>query len=262
VEFARKQWDSGIGEIVVGVKLHASTRVFRGVDTTRLKRRLVGTKLIGSEARGKQMVFQFSGGCWLGLHLGMTGKLSVAEPEARPAKHDHLILYQHQRALVFSDMRQFGRVRFDCRDSEPGWWSTMPAALNSRDFTLRRLEQFLARHSRLSIKGALLLQSGFPGVGNWMADEILWRAKIYPGQTCRSLNPRQQHRLWRETRLVCRTALRIVGKDFSDPPADWLFHERWKRKGHCPIHRTALRRDSIAGRTSAWCPRCQRPVRK
>ena len=58
------------------------------------------------------MLFVFSGGNWLGIHLGMTGKIRVEPANFRPDKHDHLALYQRERALVFTDSRQFGRVRF------------------------------------------------------------------------------------------------------------------------------------------------------
>ena len=78
VEWYRKKWNPGIGDEVTSVDLHAEKRVFRGTDTAALKRHLTGQKLLRSEARGKRMVFQFSGDAWLGIHLGMTGQFTAA----------------------------------------------------------------------------------------------------------------------------------------------------------------------------------------
>ena len=127
----------------------------------------------------------------------------------------------------------------------------------SSGFTRGRMDSFLEGHSRLPIKAALLLQDGFPGIGNWMADEILWRAGLKPSTRAGRLGEAARERLWKEIRFVCREALKKIGKDFSDPPADWLFHERWGRGGQCPKHRVVLARSVIGGRTTAWCARCQ-----
>lgn len=59
------------------------------------------------------------------------------------------------------------------------------------------------------------------------------------------------------TRQVARIALRTIGVDWSDPPDDWLIHQRWKKSGICPRHGTGLEHATIGGRTTAWCPRCQ-----
>ena len=60
------------------------------------------------------------------------------------------------------------------------------------------------------------------------------------------------------TKFVVRRSLETLGTDFSDPPRNWLIHQKWKRDGVCPIHRTPLRHATVAGRTTVWCPRCQR----
>src|SRR5262249_3745830 len=145
-----------------------------------LRTALPGARLISSEARGKWMAFRFSKQAWLGLHLGMTGELRVEGPKFEPGRHDHLVLYQKQRALVFTDPRVFGRVLFHRSTGVPEWWARMPAPLTSESFTLATLRAFLQRHRAAPIKAVLLQQSGFPGVGNWMADEILWRAGLHP----------------------------------------------------------------------------------
>ena len=258
VEWFRKQWNPGIGAEIVDLTLHAKNRVFRGENVEELQERLIGAKLLTSHTRGKRMLFKFSDNNWIGIHLGMTGKIHVAPRDYKPAKRDHLVLYQKDRALVFSDYRQFGRVRFHHGANEPDWWKSEAPEIISPQFDQKFFDSFLDRHRKAPIKAALLMQNGFPGIGNWMADEILWRAKVLPSKRIRRLTAQDRHQLFRATKFVVRRSLETLGKDFSDPPKNWLIHQKWKRAGICPIHRTPLRHATVAGRTTAWCSQCQR----
>ncbi len=258
VEYFRKRWDAGLGAEILLVKLHGAKRIFRGTNVRAISRRLVGQTLQSSLARGKQMLFCFSDDNWLGIHLGMSGKLRTEKGNFRPEKHDHLVLQQDVRALVLRDARQFGRVRFHHGQEPPDWWSTTAPEIHSAGFTKKVFTAFVRRHARAPIKAVLLLQTGFPGVGNWMADEILWRARVSPRTTAGRLNEEKLHAIWRATRFVARAALKTIGDDDSDPPKDWLLHVRWKAGGKCPRDGTALRRATVGGRTTAWCPRCQK----
>ncbi|HTD68097.1 MAG TPA: DNA-formamidopyrimidine glycosylase family protein [Candidatus Limnocylindria bacterium] len=258
VEYYRKQWNTGLGAKVLAAELYAEKRIFRGTDVTAIQRDLPGAKLIASEARGKQMAFQFSRGIWIAIHLGMTGKLRVEPADFAAAKHDHLVLQQKQRSLVFSDPRQFGRVLYFQGRGEPPWWSKIAPALTSKAFTQEVLRDALQRHRKLPIKATLLLQQHFPGVGNWMADEILWRAKIDPRTASGNIEGNRLGELWKSIRYVCAGAIKHIGSDFSDPPTGWFFHVRWGAKGKCPRDGSALKRATIGGRTTAWCAKCQR----
>jgi formamidopyrimidine-DNA glycosylase len=258
VEYFRRQWDAGIGRQIVAVKLHPRKRIFRGSDTRGLVRHLTGARLIRSVARGKQMLFEFSGDNWLGLHLGMTGKMRIEKAGFHPEKHDHLVLEQTDQSLVFRDSRQFGRVRFHHGRDAAAWWRADIPEILAREFDQKFLGDFLRRHGKASIKAVLLMQSGFPGIGNWMADEILWRAKIHPAKRAAKLTKRNRATLLKEAKFVARESLRTLGHDFSDPPKSWLIHQRWKTGGVCPKHKSLLRRATIGGRTTAWCPKCQR----
>jgi formamidopyrimidine-DNA glycosylase len=258
VEWYRKQWNAGLGEVIVDLELHARKRIFRGSDTRALREKLIGERLLRSTTRGKRMLFEFSGDNWLGLHLGMTGTMRVEPPSFRAQKHDHLVLFQKERALVFRDSRQFGRVRFHQGKNAPDWWKSDVPEIVSPKFNREFVDRFLDRHRKAPIKAVLLLQNGFSGIGNWMADEILWRAKILPSRPAGKLNADKRAALLRETKFVAKKSLETLGRDYTDPPRRWLIHQRWKSKGVCPIHRISLRRATIGGRTTAWCPRCQR----
>lgn len=257
VEYFRRQWDPGLGRKIQRVQLHGQKRIFRGTNPRALARHVSGKKFLRSSSWGKQMLFEFSGGNWIGLHLGMTGKLRIEPAGFSPEKHDHLVLHQAKRALVFRDARLFGRVRFHHGKAGPDWWRDGVPDIASTEFDRNFFDAFLRRHARAPIKSVLLLQRGFAGIGNWMADEILWRAKIAPLRTAGNLSSAERGRLFRETRFVATESLRLIAPDFGDPPRDWLIHQKWKRNGVCPRHRTPLTKAMIGGRTTAWCARCQ-----
>jgi formamidopyrimidine-DNA glycosylase len=257
VEYYRRRWDDGRGDIIIDTALHSQKRIFRRVDVKQFRKLMPGSTFLRSEASGKQLLFSFSGGLWLGIHLGMTGELRMEAPDFKPLRHDHLVLFQQQRALVFNDPRLFGQIRFNVGPEPPGWWSSLPHSIISANFKRHHMDAFLARHRKRPLKAALLLQDGFPGIGNWMADEILWRAGLNPLTPAGRLNASQLQKLWRSLHYVCRGAMRHISPDHSDPPASWFFHQRWGPGGTCPIHRKGLSRQTVGGRTTAWCPICQ-----
>lgn len=253
--FAR-QWAPGRGARVTEVLCRGDARVFRAVDVRALRAGLEGRRLTEMRTHGKQMLFGFEG-VFLGVHLGMTGELRVAPGDHEPGRHDHLVLRQSRRSLVFRDPRMFGSLKFHPGPVEPPWWTDLPPDILSRGFTLRLLAAAARRRKASPLKAFLLQQDVFPGIGNWMADEILWRCRLPPSRRTGTLDNNESSMLWREVRRLCRDALRSVGEDWGDPPESWLFQHRWKAGGRCPRDGSVLRREEIGGRTTAWCRECQ-----
>ena len=87
--------------------------------------------------------------------------------------------------------------------------------------------------------------------------EFLQRARLSPSRRGVAGDARIVQLLWKQIRFVCEGALRIVSKDYSDPPKSWLFPHRWAKGGRCPRDGELLERATIGGRTTAWCARCQ-----
>jgi formamidopyrimidine-DNA glycosylase len=266
VEFYRKRWSAGHGDKVLAVRVNEGKKVFRGCEPALVQRRLTGATLLSSETAAKQMLFRFSGNNWLGIHLGMTGELRVEPPAYVPGKHDHFVLIQKQRQLVFNDPRMFGAVLFHHGNDAPAWWTRIAPAILSKEFTVEAVAVFLKRRARAPIKAVLLMQERFPGIGNWMADEILWRAAIHPKRPAGSLAPREVRALHGECRKVCRLALdTIAGKGRYLPPdlnkhipRSWLFWHRWENGGLCPRTKKPLVREEVGGRTTCWSPARQK----
>jgi formamidopyrimidine-DNA glycosylase len=270
-EFYRKRWDlAARGQTICAVHTHDGKKLFRGLPLPAFKRALTGARLLSSTTAAKQMLFLFSGHgptraesrIWLGIHLGMTGELTVAPADYVTQKHDHLALRTKRHTLVFSDPRMFGRILFHRGKSGPVWWTRIAPAILSPAFTFEAVAAFLQRRGRAPIKAVLLMQERFPGIGNWMADEILWRAAIHPRRTAGSLSPIEVRALWRECRQVCRLALRTIAGHGGYLPPDlnvhipdtWLFNHRWENGGRCPKTGRLLIREDIGGRTTCWSP--------
>lgn len=265
VHYFCRRWEPGLRHKVTDVLVHAGKRVFKEGADTRVTEALTGRTLDSAQTHGKQMLFGFTGGAWLGVHLGMSGELRCEPADYAPQKHDHLVLRQAGRTLVFEDPRMFGAITLEETPSAkqpPEWWTNLPPRVQDDAFTVDLLGQISKRRAKTPLKSLLLIQEHFPGIGNWMADEVLWQARLPPTQAPGDLTGPELQRLHAALRHVCELSLETIGKDWSDPPVTWLFGVRWKDGGDCPQTGKPLRRDQVGGRTTCWSPAWQnRPKR-
>lgn len=259
VAFYAQKWSPGLGQKVSKVWIDAQSRVFRGADLGAFAD-LSACEFRSIQTHGKRMLFGFSKGVWLSGHLGMTGKLSTEDPELRPfAKHDRLIITLESVELIFNDARHFGRMEVVEEAGDlPTFWSKLPHDVRSDLFDLVYFKAHLSQRPRANVKALLLDQSVCPGIGNWMADEILWRARIDPRRTIGSLNRSEPSKFYQALCEVVEDAMRVIAPDWGDAPDRWLFNHRWKNGGVCPRTHKALTRETIAGRTTCWSPAWQK----
>jgi formamidopyrimidine-DNA glycosylase len=195
---------------------------------------------------------------WI-VHLGMTGRMVVCEPEADLVKHTHAVVkLASGRELRFVDPRRFGRLSvatqadFDAGGLEP--------------LEVKR-EEFLAlfRGRKTPIKSALLNQKLLRGVGNIYADESLFRAGLRPRRRASTITRAQLEKLHAAVQKVLREAIKLGGSSISDyVDADGeegffqLRHRVYGRKGEpCLVCKTSIKRTVIVGRSSHYCPKCQ-----
>jgi formamidopyrimidine-DNA glycosylase len=110
---------------------------------------------------------------------------------------------------------------------------------------------------RGGVKAALMDQSFVAGVGNIIADEVLWHARIHPRRGIESLDEHERRRLYSRLHGVLREA--VEGYDYIPRKRSWLSHVRGLPDARCPRCRSPLQRMTVAGRTTYFCPRCQGP---
>lgn len=255
VAYYARQWEPGLGSEIRKVHTGSKDRIFRATPASAVAGGLTGSTFLGARTHGKNLLFEFSGGLWLTAHLGMTGELLSASADHVPGKHDHLVLFTKTRALIFRDSRMFGGVKLEeNRDGPPLAWQALPPEILSPGFTEKRVAEALTRHARMPLKPFLLDQTWFPGIGNWMADEVLFQLRLPPTVPCGQADPAAVRKT---LRTICRTSMATIAIDWSDPPKSWLMRHRWKDGGHCPRCGTVLTRQTLRGRTACWCPVCQ-----
>jgi formamidopyrimidine-DNA glycosylase len=211
---------------------------------------LVGQVLVRANRRGKTMWVDTGGdGPVLGLHLGMAGRIVVdgaAEGDPAPdgerpaAVWDRFVVaFEDGGRLVLRDKRRLGRAVLNPDLSGLG----PDAAEVGRD-------EFRARVGRgdAPLKARVMDQGVIAGVGNLLADEALWRARLSPRRAAGSLGEDELDRLRREIRSATRSAIRKGGVHTGDVmPAR-------RRGGVCPRCGTDMERATIGGRTTYWCP--------
>ena len=194
---------------------------------------------------------------WI-VHLGMTGSLRISPSEAELPKHTHAILrLSSGRELRFVDPRRFGRLSVIGKFEAPG---AEPLQISLEDFVRR------FRGRKTPIKSALLNQKLLSGVGNIYADEGLFRAKVRPRRRAASLTRDELRRLRVSLKQVLKEAIRAGGSsisDYVDANGDEGFfqlkHRVYGREAKpCLVCKTPVKRIVIAGRSSHYCPRCQK----
>jgi formamidopyrimidine-DNA glycosylase len=207
---------------------------------------------------GKHIVFDLGDLQWV-VHLGMSGRLLVADPDTPVPRHTHGILHLVSgRELRFVDPRRFGRMALK---------TTRFAGTGQEPFQISK-DEFAAlfRPRRTSIKAALLNQKLLHGVGNIYADESLFRAGIRPRRMARHLKRAELDRLHSSLQTVLQEAISLGGSSVSDyvdaagvAGFFQLEHRVYLRTGQpCLVCETPIQRMVVAGRGTHYCPHCQR----
>jgi len=207
---------------------------------------------------GKHIVFDLADLQWI-VHLGMTGRLLVADPGTTIPPHTHGILHLASgRELRFVDPRRFGRMAL--KTTPFTGTGQEPLSISKDEFAA------LFRGRRTPIKAALLNQRLLHGVGNIYADESLFRAGIRPRRMARHLKRPELDRLRSSLQSVLKKAISLGGSSVSDyVDADGvegffqLEHRVYLRtRQPCLVCGTPIRRILIGGRGTHYCPNCQR----
>lgn len=230
--------------------------------------RLEGQIFDSAVRRGKFLIFLFENGDRLILHLRMTGCLLLTPEDYPEEKHTHLVFRLNGgRELRFSDTRRFGRLwllQKEEADTYSGIEKLGKEPL-APDFTASYLSDRLGKR-RKTIKECLMDQSVIAGIGNIYSDEILFAAGIYPARPASSLTTEEWERLAqavperlsffiKTNEVTPEEYLETKGQDYRNT----LFLQVYGHEGEpCPNCKESLCRIVLSGRSSVFCPKCQR----
>jgi formamidopyrimidine-DNA glycosylase len=240
--------ERALGRRIVEVD-DTDTYVCRPHAPGELAEALVGATLTSAHRRGKTMWVATDRGPVLGLHLGMAGKIVVDGAEAGEPKPDGPVLsprwdrfalsFSDGGALILRDKRRLGRAVLDPVIDHLG---PDAAEITRAAFRAR------VGHGGAPLKARIMDQSVIAGVGNLLADEALWQARLSPLRPARELGTEELDRLRNAIRAATRSALRRGGVHTGEV----IPHRR--RDGVCPRCGAGMARATVGGRTTYWCP--------
>jgi formamidopyrimidine-DNA glycosylase len=262
------------GKRITRVEVVPDRIVFSGIAPKVIQKALLGRSVREVGRHGKFFWLSLDGeGPTVFGHLGMSGWIRAIgkkgtrlhghgdapfdDQQGRP-RFLKLGLRAHDGSeIVLTDPRRLGRV-----------WLGSPPATEPRVKRLGRdafddlpsasqLRQLLERR-RIPIKAVLLDQGALAGIGNWIADEVLYQARIAPKRSAASLTAAEVAALRRSIRAVLARAVK-VGADHRQFPKSWLFEHRWGgTRGAETIAGQPIVREQVGGRTTAWVPTRQK----
>jgi formamidopyrimidine-DNA glycosylase len=240
-ERARGALETVLGRRIARVDDH-DTYVSRPHAPGEIAAALVGHEFASAHRRGKFLWLESDDGPVLGLHLGMAGRIVVDGLADRSPYDRFAVEFDDGTRLALRDRRRLGRAVLNPDFSHVG-----PDAVGVGRAEFRRL----IGAGNTAVKARLLNQGAISGVGNLLADQILWQARIDPRRPTSMLSDKELDRLRRELRSAVRSAIRKGGAHTGK------FVPARGREGHCPRCGQALERGVVGGRTTYWCPACQ-----
>lgn len=266
-----------LGKKLENIDLLIADEIIFGIPKTDIQTTmnvLEGHCLIGTGRYGKYLWLSFSNDQHILMHFGMTGFLQVqgiersfyrsapekpGEPNLWPPRFTRFVMsFSDNVNVAFGDARRLGRVkviRGDVMECESIMELGFDPLLNLKG----KLDEFAGqcRKRNVPIKALLLDQTFTAGVGNWMADDILYMARIHPEAIAASLKQAQVESLFNACINLSQiaTKAKLDGKEY---PQDWLFHVRWDRKVSKTLTGQKAAVLKIGGRSTVYVPSVQR----
>lgn len=268
VETVRRTLEPRLAGLNITAVQILTSKIIKTPAPEQFKDIILNKRIMKINRRGKYLIIELSEKYVLLIHLRMTGRLVYTDKDAELARHTHVIFtLSNGYQLRFSDTRQFGRlwlVPSASLEELSGFKDLGVEPLGER-FTRDYLKKELRRrHAR--IKPLLLDQTFIAGLGNIYADEALHRAKINPERLATTLTPHEIARLYHAIREVLQEGIENRGttvRDFIDGNGragnfQELLRVYSKEGAPCPNCKHAIVRKKIGGRSSYFCPFCQK----
>ena len=227
------------------------------------KLKLTGRKIVGLERRAKILIFKLDSG-YLLVHLKMTGQLVYQgrslmitgghpnPPAGGPHKYTRAVIYFTDNSkLLFNDLRKFGWLKLVSEKDLPKYIGHLGPEPLSKDFTLKKFEEILARYPKRKIKQLLLDQNLIAGLGNIYVDESCFLAGLLPTRIARSLTASEIKKLHQGIIAVLKLSISSGGMVLH-----LNVYSRGKEK--CKRCGTKISKIKLNGRGTHFCPECQK----
>jgi formamidopyrimidine-DNA glycosylase len=247
--------DHGSGRWLEQVEV-LDASVLRNASPRDLARAMDGRRLLEPERHGKWLLARTDGPSLL-FHFGMSGQLRWASGREGRHPHDRVVLKVDGGEIRFRDQRKLQGVWLVSGSREASS-VTGPLGRDALGIPLEQLRKRLGGR-RGMIKAALMDQELIAGLGNLLADEILWHARIHPRRQAADLDDEEWERLHRSLTKVLRES--VDAGCVPDEPS-WLTGVRNQKAPACPRCGAGLEVARAGGRSSYSCPGCQPALRQ
>ncbi len=241
------------------------------INLENFKNILQGTRIVEVKRRAKNILIELANGYFLLIHLKLTGRILYGEKEFIE-KDPYITFYmvlENDKYVALSDLRKFAKIILFKKEElsilkdlkEIG-----PEPLD-KDFTFEKFKEIILKKKK-KIKEVLMDQKVIAGIGNIYASEILWEAKINPFRLANSLKEEELKELFRAIKKVLKLAIKYQGSTIADEMYRDIYGKEggygkirkvYQREGEkCLRCRGKILRKTQAGRSTFYCPNCQK----
>ncbi len=218
-------------------------------DWKEFKKQTEGQRFISTKRIGKYLFMQLENKKWVLFHFGMTGKPEFYQSKEVQPKHSRLIIhFESGLKLSFVCMRLFGRV--ELVNSIEQYQKEHKLGIDALEVSQSDFSDYLSSR-KAAVKTVLLHQNAFAGVGNWIADEVLFQSEIHPEIRAHKLTKKQLERIYDDLQEVLKIAVQKQA-NYHEFPEHFMVKERWG-DGNCPKCGEELKRIVVGGRGTYLC---------
>nr|3TWL_A Chain A, Formamidopyrimidine-DNA glycosylase 1 [Arabidopsis thaliana]3TWM_A Chain A, Formamidopyrimidine-DNA glycosylase 1 [Arabidopsis thaliana]3TWM_B Chain B, Formamidopyrimidine-DNA glycosylase 1 [Arabidopsis thaliana] len=271
VEAARRAIEENcLGKKIKRVIIADDNKVIHGISPSDFQTSILGKTIISARRKGKNLWLELDSPPFPSFQFGMAGAIyikgvavtkykrsAVKDSEEWPSKYSKFFVeLDDGLELSFTDKRRFAKVRLLANPTSVSPISELGPDALLEPMTVDEFAESLAK-KKITIKPLLLDQGYISGIGNWIADEVLYQARIHPLQTASSLSKEQCEALHTSIKEVIEKAVE-VDADSSQFPSNWIFHNREKKPGKAFVDGKKIDFITAGGRTTAYVPELQK----
>ncbi|KPJ54718.1 hypothetical protein AMJ47_03745 [Parcubacteria bacterium DG_72] len=240
-------------------------KLFKNVPFSKFKKEIKNKKIKKIYRRGKNIIFELSNNYSILVHQKMTGHLLYNKWKDDPMNSFIRVKFflNNGKILALSDLRKFAKIELHKKDSLEKELSRLGPEPLEKSFTFNKLKRVLKKGR---IKQVLMDQEVIAGIGNIYSDEILWSSKIHPEKETLKLSEKELKRIYKAIKGILSKGVELGGTSISDyrdiegkKGKFGDIRKVYRREGEkCPRCKTVIKRKKLAGRSSHFCPKCQK----
>lgn len=232
----------------------SETRILKNTSASKLAGFLKNKSFSGTERYGKNLFVETGGEYLLRFHFGMTGYLKFLKDNSRELRHSRILFhFVNGYRLAFICQRLLGEVSLE--KSLEDFVSDNKLGADALSINFEEFKDII-RSGRGSLKSFLMNQNKIAGLGNIYADEVLFQSSLHPGYNIKNLDEAAVNILFKNIKSVLKYAIKCKADPEKFDKSYLLPHRR--KDGKCPRCDTTVKQVKVSGRTSYFCPKCQK----